>query len=61
MKNKTFTVKDNENGTADFWKSYQRIVDANNQVTNHVMCRYCNRIDEYDTYKGILFTYFFIG
>lgn len=52
LKLKIFTVKDNEKGTADFWKTYQQIADANKQLVNHVVCRFCNRVDEYDTYKG---------
>lgn len=52
LKEKLFAVKKNENGTADYWKSYQMIVDDKNVPTNYVQCKFCSRIDEYNTLKG---------
>lgn len=53
LKEKTFKVMKNAEGKADFWQSYQLIVDEKNKPTNYVQCKFCNRIDEYDTSKGI--------
>lgn len=47
-----FMVKDNANGIANFWRSYQLVIDKKGVVTGFVRCRYCNRIDVYDTTKG---------
>lgn len=47
-----FTVQDSAKGTADYWRSYQQVVDMKGGLTGYVRCRFCNRIDVYDTYKG---------
>lgn len=51
LKSETFHVTDN-NGKASFWKSYQNVRTKENTCTNYVRCRFCGRIDKYDT-KGL--------
>lgn len=52
LKEAIFTVKDNTNGTADYWRSYQLVIDKKRISTGYVRCRFCNRLDVYDTFKG---------
>lgn len=52
MREKIFKLDSNQQGTADFWKSYQMIVDEKGEPTNYVQCQYCHQIDPYDTNKG---------
>lgn len=44
----TFTVIDNV-GRGAFWKSYQAIQTDDAVITNYIRCRYCLKIDKYDT------------
>lgn len=48
LSSKSFAVKDNS-GKASFWKSYQNVVTTDGVHTNYVKCRFCGRIDKYDT------------
>lgn len=43
-----FSVRDNP-GKGNFWKSYQNIITKDGIPTNFVKCKFCNRIDKYDT------------
>lgn len=52
MKENVFKVTDNLKGSANFWRSYQVILDEKNEQTGFVKCKFCNRLDKYDTYKG---------
>lgn len=52
LKEKLFTVRKYEDGTADFWRSYEMIYDEKNVQTNFVQCKFCTRIDPYHTLKG---------
>lgn len=52
IKENIFKVNDHPNDTANFWRSYQLVVDEKNVQTGYVKCKFCNRIDVYNTYKG---------
>lgn len=52
LRENTFTVEDSANGTANYWRSYQLVIDKNGNNTGFVRCRFCSRLDVYDTYKG---------
>lgn len=52
IKQEIFKVIDNAKGTAEYWRSYQLVVDTKGIATGFLRCRFCNRIDTYDSYKG---------
>lgn len=52
LDDKTYTVVDKANPKAKFWRSYQCIVTIDGKHINYVLCRFCKRLDKYDT-KGL--------
>lgn len=48
-----FTVKDNVgHGNGAFWSAYQNILTNDGTCTNYVRCRFCSKVNKYDTKKN---------
>lgn len=48
-----FTVKDNVgHGNGAFWSAYQNILTNDGTCTNYIRCRFCSKVNKYDTKKN---------